>query len=119
MGVEARTVEREDDYKNVRIHSTVAMGPEASFFLEVVRTQTVTPIPLGAMASGVGEQRLRLLDPEEVIDRAAAITMLAFERMKTEGWSVPMPGLDELKDDARKSFGFSAPPASESFKKGG
>ena len=99
----------------VRVHDKYAEGNKEvqAYFLESPSPQAVLAFNLverfGMIAGApdgfdeVGRQKMRLLRPEEVVQRAFDCARLAFEAARGEGLLIDLPDLAEVNNDKERN----------------
>ncbi len=92
--------EKEDAYgrgKSIHIARSKVLGQHAEMVNELIeRWGMIASIQDGEDSKG--RSKLRLMTPQELVDRAMATSKAAFKAIESEGWilDVPIPDLEVL-----------------------
>lgn len=86
------------------IHERYRLTPEGSFLMDMVKMASHSAIDAGETSSG--EQKMRLLTPEEAVGRAMQVTQMMFAAMQHEGWVLDIPSWDEISSASPNKTGF-------------
>ena len=76
------------------VHQPEMLGPNGVFCARLVEKWGMVAGETDGEDSA-GRQKFRLQTPQEVVDRAVAVTKIFAERMTLEGWSLPLPTQEE------------------------
>lgn len=86
---------RYEDQPKVYSHNTRLLDDEARFALSLVdRWGMVAGIEDGE--DSAGRAQMRLATPQELVDRATAVTELLFQRIEAEGWIHHLESIDGM-----------------------
>ena len=103
--LEVVAIDLNTKYKSVVQHSRVNLSNEAHFAMDLIK--------LGAMMAtqpdgedAAGHQKMRLLTPEELVNRSIEIAGIAFETFEKMKWAVETPPWSDLVEDGEANAGF-------------
>jgi hypothetical protein len=86
-------ITEEETYRGateIKLHFSVCFNPQADIALKLMQhLAIVATVPDGEDSSG--RQRLRMMNPIEIAERACAIAFYACEEFERRGWLTPMP----------------------------
>lgn len=101
--IEAALVRIDDPLNaSVLVHQREAHSLQGQFFAEMVKINSHVAKPV-AFHEPSGRQQFSPLELNEVVARAEAITEAAWEALERNGWSIDLPGLDELKGTSTRT----------------
>lgn len=101
VAVEPKRVGFEKSF-NLLHHSKHAPDPRMDFARQLItHFGVIAGAPDGEDAAG--RQKGKLLEPDEVVNRAIAITEKAFAAFEERGWLIELPSVDALYDMAREN----------------
>lgn len=98
-------VKSDEAYKTIAFHSRFMVDGVGSLVLELVKLGSMDSVP-SEHAGSVYHQALRLLTPQEIVDRASAIaqaTYIELERIKAVH---EVPAFADLKEADTGKVGF-------------
>jgi len=104
--VEAAVSEVSQKFKQLSIHHRIAASHRGSFMLDMVRICSSHCDMTLHGAGGTPRQIMTPLTPQQIVERAEAITTLAFERVKAMGDIIDIPPFDDLRAGERDKAGF-------------
>ena len=85
----------------VRLHNTETLNLQAEFARELIlRWGMVAAIQNGE--DSAGRHQLKLLTPQEVVDRAMEVTLLTFKAFHDNDMIVKIPTIEEMQEIADK-----------------
>jgi hypothetical protein len=96
----------------VATHDRVASGKEFALFTQLLGMMAIGSVPAEGFTP-CGHQMSRLIDPDEIVDRAEEIVTRAMRTAEDRGWTVETDDIDRIYEDldAEKALvGFSPPP---------
>ena len=96
----------ETKYKNAFTHQLVTVSTIGGFAMEMARSGMMMATPTGG-TNPDGSQKVELMTPHQVVDRAVEIAKLTFDSLEREGWSSPVPPFEELLEDEGRKPGFT------------
>ena len=87
--------------KDLMVHETETLSLEAQFVCDMIRQLGIVACKSGGEDTS-GRQKLALLTPTEVVDRALAISQYAFEKFRENGLVTNLPDINEIWPDLDK-----------------
>ncbi|PWU21842.1 MAG: hypothetical protein C5B50_00735 [Verrucomicrobia bacterium] len=88
--------------KRVVFHHREALSIEGEVLIRFVEHYGMITATSNGEDS-TGRQRLMLLPPDQVVDRAREMTRLAFDAIRAEGWSYEIPSFEDLTKEKEES----------------
>ena len=87
--------------KDLMVHETEMLELEASFACDMMKHLGIVACKSGGEDTS-GRQKLALLTPVEVVDRALAISQYAFEKFREKGLVAVVPDISEVWPETTK-----------------
>ena len=99
MAVQYKIGNRYSNNRNeVMLHETEELSIEAKFTWDLVKQLGIVACVFDGEDTS-GRQKLRLLEPSEVVDRATEIARLTFDSFRSKGWVTNLPDVSEIWPD--------------------